>query len=48
MSDLICARSGSFHFDRWVEYIRIGVGEQLSVISNDGVAGTLSVAEALT
>ena len=32
----------------WVEYIRIGVGEQLSVLSNDGVAGTLSVAEALT
>src|SRR5262249_26180986 len=27
----------------WVEYIRIGAGEQLSVISNDGIAGTLSV-----
>jgi len=48
MSDPICARFGSTHFDRWVEYIRIGIGEQLSVVSNDGVAGTLSVAEALT
>jgi len=32
----------------WVEYIRIAPGEQLSVLSNDGVAGTLSVSEALT